>query len=109
MINKAYKLVSFDQRSDILKQISSRRINPSVSTDPRRTFNLIIPYVAITRDLPRQPGDLFPVPWLSALLPASRKAKIRTVFMLPPPLLRLFSKYPADGPPSPKPVPPQSI
>ena len=105
MINKAYKLVSFDQRTDIINQISSRRINSSVSSNAHRTFNLIIPYVAITRDLRRLPGDLFPVPWLSALLPASRKAKIRTVFTLPPPLLRLFSKYPADGPPSPNPVP----
>ena len=108
MINKAYKLVSFDQRSDILTKISSRHVDPSVESDAPRIFNLIIPYVAITRDLPRQPGDLFPAPWLSDLLPASRKAKIRTVFSLPPPLLRLFNKYPADGPPSKNPVPPWS-
>jgi hypothetical protein len=33
-----------------------------------RIFNLIIPHVAITRDLPQQPLDHFPAPCLSDLL-----------------------------------------
>jgi hypothetical protein len=100
LIKEVFKLTSFDQRSDIISRILIRRQNPRVISAAPPIFNLVIPYVARTRDLLLKHPVLFPETWLSDYLPAKRKAKIRVVFKLPSPLLRIFSRFPADGPPS---------
>ena len=106
MIDEVFKLTSFDHRSDILSRISIRHQKIPAISDAPPIFNLVIPYVATTRDLTRRHPVLFPENWLSAFLPANRKAKISVVFKLPDPLLRLFSRFPADGPPPSNTMPP---
>ncbi len=100
LIKEVFRLTSFDQRSDIMSRLSIRQQNPRVISAAPPIFNLAIPYVARTRDLLLKHPGLVPETWLSAYLPAKRKAKIRVFFKLPSPLLRIFSRFPADGPPS---------
>ncbi len=60
LIKQVCKLTSFNQRSDIIWRISIRRQNPRVISSAPPIFNLVVPYVARTRDLILKHPVMFP-------------------------------------------------